>query len=121
MGVRGQPRHSLALFLSLSLRAALGVTVGKDLEDKQHHTNPQQDTAHIRTHIYKFWIKTHLYTVKTQPEMYTKAWQLQNFHKCSPLALMHTSYSGNKTHTKKRVAGMKPTVVRLDAEVRLQQ
>lgn len=52
-GCEGQPRHSLSLFLSLCLslrELPRGVTVGEDLEDKQHHTYTPNKTQHTHTH-----------------------------------------------------------------------
>lgn len=70
---KGTLSPSFSLSLSLCARAASGVTVGKDLEDKQHHTytpRKQQCThAYTDTHKQTIWgTGQHHYTLTTLPD-----------------------------------------------------
>ena len=101
---------SLALFLSLcrSLRAASGVTVGKDLEDKQHHTYTPNKTLHTCTHT-KHWEGLTQYH-------YTHKKKLQIFPEVRPLVVAHTQ---THTHTHKHAhthTEVKPVTLGLVAE-----
>lgn len=111
----------LSLSLSLCARAASGVTVGKDLEDKQHHTYTPSKTVHIRTYIH-----THTQfggqdsQLHTQILTHTKARQQQASRTPSPISHIYTALSGKQTQKKGHTGTERPVVGRLDAEVRLQ-
>lgn len=107
--MRGQQRHSLSLFLSLSVSLCESRLWGhcgeKPGGQTAPHIYPQQDIAHT---LNKFGGQDsqlhHDYTLKTLLDAYTKARQLQTFHTSCALALTHkhTHYTGATTKTKKK-------------------